>query len=57
MTERQEQTVKALRRAWREFAEKVNRMGNVTLISEVDEKEQDGKPVVLEFFGRVEVGE
>lgn len=38
MTEKQEETCKALRRAWREFCDKVNKMGNVTLNGDAREE-------------------
>ncbi len=48
VTEREEQTAKALRRAWREFTDKVNRMGNVTLHTSVEEREH-GDPPTFDF--------
>lgn len=57
MTERQEQATKALRRAWREFCDKVNRMGGVELTTSVDERERNGDAAVVEFYGRVRIDE
>jgi len=49
VTERQEQTCKALRRAWREFTDKVNKMGNVSLHANVRE-ECRGEDIVAFHF-------
>lgn len=56
MTEQQERAAKALRRAWREFTDKVNAMGNVTLdVATVKECEVPG--VEFQFWAVARVDE
>lgn len=56
MSETQERTVKALRRAFREFTEGANKMGAVRLTWQVDEREGGGLPT-MDFYAHVEIEE
>lgn len=57
MSEKREETAKALRRAWREFTEKVNRMGNVTLHCDVRESISGDALTAINFVAHAGIEE
>ncbi len=57
MTEKQEQAEKALRRAWREFCEKVHKMGNVTLHADLRETTKGADITGFGFHAHAEIHE